>query len=86
MFVEREQPEQIEEAGFDGDGGVVHLPALMAEQFGLSSSEARRLIDQGGVTLGESSLAPGEYDVPRDQADGQVLKVGRRRFRRLRAR
>jgi tyrosyl-tRNA synthetase len=86
VFVEREQPEQIEEASFDGDGGLVHMPGVMAEQFGLSSSEARRLIDQGGVTLGESPLGPGEYDVPRARADGQVLKVGKRRFRRLRAR
>jgi tyrosyl-tRNA synthetase len=86
VFVEREQPEQIAEAGFDGDGGIVHLPGVMAEQFGLSSSEARRLIDQGGVTLGESPVASGEYDVPCARADGQVLKVGKRRFRRLRAR
>ncbi len=86
VFVERERPEQIEEASCDGSSGFVHLPGVMAEQFGLSSSEARRLIDQGGVTLGEAQLAAGEYDVPRDQADGQVLKVGKRRFRRLRAR
>ena len=85
VFVERGAPEQIEEATFDGDGGVVHLPALIAREFGLSRSEARRLIDQGGVTLGEVQLAAGEHDVPAERADGQVLKVGRRRFRRLRA-
>jgi tyrosyl-tRNA synthetase len=85
VFVEHELPEEIEEATFDSDGGVVHLPGLIAEQFGVSRSEARRLIDQGGVTLGEAQLAAGEHDVPRERADGQVLKVGRRRFRRLRA-
>jgi tyrosyl-tRNA synthetase len=57
----------------------------MAAEFGMSSSQARRLIDEGGVTLGEAPLAPGEYDVPGERADGQVLKVGKRRFRRLRA-
>ena len=46
---------------------------------------ARRLIDQGGVTLGASQLAAGEHDVPLERADGQLLKVGKRRFRRLRA-
>jgi tyrosyl-tRNA synthetase len=86
VFVEREAPEEIEEATFDSDGGLVHLPVLIAEQFGTSRSEARRLIDQGGVTLGDSQLAAGEHDVPAERADGQVLKVGRRRFRRLRAR
>jgi tyrosyl-tRNA synthetase len=85
VFVEHELPEEIEEARFDSDGGVVHLPGLIAEQFGVSRSEARRLIDQGAVSLGEAQLAAGEHDVPRERADGQVLKVGRRRFRRLRA-
>ncbi|HEY2397489.1 MAG TPA: tyrosine--tRNA ligase [Solirubrobacteraceae bacterium] len=84
VFVEHEAPEEIEEATFAGDGGIVHVPLLIAEQFGVSRSEARRLIDQGGVTLGEVPLAPGEHDVEAERADGQVLKVGRRRFRRLR--
>ena len=51
----------------------------------MSRSEARRLIDQGGVTLGETQLAAGEHDVPAERADGQILRVGKRRFRRLRA-
>jgi tyrosyl-tRNA synthetase len=85
VFVEHEAPEEIAEASFSSDGGRVHLPGVMAAEFGMSSSEARRLIDQGGVSLGESPLAAGEYDVPGERADGQVLKVGRRRFRRLRA-
>jgi tyrosyl-tRNA synthetase len=85
VFVEREMPEQIAEASFTGDGGAVHLPRLMAAEFGMSSSQARRLIDEGGVTLGETALGRGEYDVPGERADGQVLKVGKRRFRRLRA-
>jgi tyrosyl-tRNA synthetase len=86
VFVAHEAPAEIEEASFDSDGGMVHLPGLIAEEFGVSRSEARRLIDQGGVTLGESPLGAGEHDVPGERADGQVLKVGRRRFRRLRAR
>ncbi|HEX4187342.1 MAG TPA: tyrosine--tRNA ligase [Solirubrobacteraceae bacterium] len=84
VFVEHEAPEQIEEATFDGGGGLIHVPLVISEQFGVSRSEARRLIDQGGVTLGEVPLAPGEHDVEAARADGQVLKVGRRRFRRLR--
>jgi tyrosyl-tRNA synthetase len=86
VFVEGGAPEEIEEASFNSDGGVVHLPALMAEQFDISRSQARRLIDEGGVTLGEAQLAAGEHDVSPERADGQVLRVGKRRFRRLRAR
>jgi tyrosyl-tRNA synthetase len=84
VFVEHEDPETIEEATFASDGGMVHLPGLMAEEFGISRSQARRLIDEGGVRLGETQLANGEHDIPGERADGKVLKVGKRRFRRLR--
>jgi tyrosyl-tRNA synthetase len=85
VFVSHEAPEEIEEASFVAEDGNVQLPRVIAAAFGVSSSEARRLIDQGGVTLGEASVAAGEYSVPSARADGQVLKVGKRRFRRLRA-
>jgi tyrosyl-tRNA synthetase len=85
VFVERELPETIEEAKFHSDAGLVHLPGVMADEFGISRSQARRLIDQGGVTLGGAQLGAGEHDVSDARADGQVLKVGKRRFRRLRA-
>jgi tyrosyl-tRNA synthetase len=84
VFVERGAPDEIEDATFHSDDGLVHLPGLIASEFGLSRSQARRLIDQGGVTLGEVALAAGEHDVPRERADGQILKIGKRRFRRLR--
>jgi tyrosyl-tRNA synthetase len=85
VFIERGAPEEIQQATFHSDNGMLHLPGLIAEEFAISASQARRLIDQGAVTLGESQLVPGEYDVPGERADGQVLKVGRRRFRRLQA-
>jgi tyrosyl-tRNA synthetase len=85
VHVQRELPEEIAEAQIDGGGAVVHLPALIEREFGLSRSEARRLIDQGAVALGEQPLGAGEHDIPAERADGQVLRVGKRRFRRLRA-
>jgi tyrosyl-tRNA synthetase len=85
VFVAHEAPEEIEEAVVSAKDGSIHLPAVMRAEFGLSSSEARRLIDQGGVTLGEESVGAREYDVPIARAEGQVLKVGKRRFRRLRS-
>ena len=85
VFVQHEAPEEIAAASFHNDSGSVHLPGVIADEFGISRSQARRLIDEGGVTLGEVELAPGEYDVAGERADGQVLKVGKRRFRRLQA-
>jgi tyrosyl-tRNA synthetase len=84
VFVAHEAPAEIEEASVAAEGGSVHLPGVMAGEFGLSRTEARRLIDQGGVKLGEAAVGRGEYDVAVARADGQVLKVGKRRFRRLR--
>src|SRR5579859_3602007 len=62
-------------------GDPVHLPALLAEAFGLSTSEARRLISQGGVKLDGDAVS--ELDLPRARLGGVVLQAGKRRFVRL---
>ena len=62
-------------------GDPVQLPSLIRDAFGLSGSEARRLLAQGAVRLdGEPVEA---QEMPRDQVVGKVLKVGKRRFARL---
>ena len=43
-------PAEVPEAPLP-DGDPIHLPALLAAAFGLSTSEARRMIGQGGVKL-----------------------------------
>jgi tyrosyl-tRNA synthetase len=65
------------------NGGDVHLPALIAGVFDISSSEARRLISQGGVKLDGESLPSERLDVPAAELGGRVLQVGKRRFVRL---
>jgi tyrosyl-tRNA synthetase len=84
VFVRRDVPDEVEEAPFAAENGSVHLPALIAETFGGSRSEARRILAQGGVKLDGAALGPDEQDVPADRLDGAVLQVGKRRFRRLR--
>jgi tyrosyl-tRNA synthetase len=89
LFVRHEAPEEIEEvdlAGYlDEDGASVHLPQLMAGAFEISSSEARRLLGQGGVKLDGEPIAAGTLDLEPGALEGRVLQVGKRRFRRLRA-
>jgi tyrosyl-tRNA synthetase len=64
--------------------GTVHLPAVIAEVFGGSRSEARRTLVQGGVRL-DGEVVPAEpLDVPAASLDGRVLQVGKRKFARLR--
>jgi tyrosyl-tRNA synthetase len=80
---EHQAPEEVRELSVP-EGDPVHLPALLAEHMGVgSTSEARRLIAQGGVKLNGEVLA--DLDVPRERLDGGLLQAGKRRFLRLRA-
>jgi tyrosyl-tRNA synthetase len=89
VFVDRSAPEEMPEVGlgeYSADGnGLVHLPRLIAGAFGVSSSEGRRLIQQGGVKLDGEPVAAEPLDLEADSLDGRVLQVGKRRFCRLRA-
>lgn len=62
-------------------GETVHLPALLASAFGLSTSDARRLIAQGGVKVDGAPVA--ELDIERVALAGTTLQAGKRRFVRL---
>jgi tyrosyl-tRNA synthetase len=89
LFVERRAPEEVEDLDLEpfvaADGGKVHLPQLMAGAFEISSSEARRLIRQGGAKLDGEPIPPDMLDLDPAELDGRVLQAGKRRFRRLRA-
>jgi tyrosyl-tRNA synthetase len=84
LHVRRELPDDVEEFAFTPEDGQVHLPALIAEAFGVSRSEGRRLLTQGGVKLDGDALDASRIDLPADELDGVVLQVGKRRLRRLR--
>ena len=73
-------PAEIAEAALP-PGDPLHLPAVLAAAFALSTSEVRRLIAQGGVKIDGVSTA--ELDVPREALEGAVVQAGKRRFVRL---
>ncbi|HEX5915607.1 MAG TPA: tyrosine--tRNA ligase, partial [Rubrobacter sp.] len=75
-------PDEVQEADLP-PGDPVHLPAVIREVFGLSTSDARRMIAQGGVKLNGSPAS--DLDVPRASLDDALLQVGKRQFVRLRA-
>jgi tyrosyl-tRNA synthetase len=83
LFVAREAPVDVPEHAFASDNGTVHLPALIADVFGGSRSDARRAVAQGGVKLDGEPVA--ELDLAPERLDGALLQVGKRRFARLRA-
>ena len=83
VFVEHRIPDEIADADVGPADGPVHLPAALATAFGVSRSEARRLIAQGGVRIDNELLGPEQLDVDPARVDGRVVQLGRRQFRRL---
>jgi hypothetical protein len=60
-----------------GDDAQVHLPHLIAREFGISTSEARRLQATGGVTI--DGVVPLNFDYDLKQLEGKTLTVGSKR-------
>jgi tyrosyl-tRNA synthetase len=87
VHIRRELPdaEEIPDVAFAaGADGMVHLPALLAAAFGVSTSEARRSLGQGAVRIDGEPVPAGSLDLPASEVDGRVLQLGKRRFARVR--
>ena len=78
---ERQVPDEVPE--IDHAEPVVHLPQLLAERFGQSTSHWRRMIDQGGVKADGNAVT--SYDLETKALDGAVIQAGKRQFLRIRA-
>ena len=81
MVREGQAPEEVPEVEYPE--AVVHLPALLADAFGQSTSHWRRVIDQGGVRADGRVLT--SYDVETASISGEVIQAGKRQFLRIRA-
>lgn len=86
VFVDKDAPENIPDAALSSDelkqGRVRLIKLLVLAGLAESNSEARRLISQGGVSINGDRINDVDADVP--VKDGAVLRVGRRRFARIR--
>jgi tyrosyl-tRNA synthetase len=79
---EGQAPEEVPEAPLP-ESDPVHLPAVLVETLGVgSTSEARRLISQGGVKVDGEVVS--ELDLPRSRLGGALVQAGKRRFVRFR--
>lgn len=86
VFVAHAIPDDIPEvdlSGYVGEDGEVHLPRLLAGAFGVSASEARRLLAQGGAKLDGAALPANNLDVAQEALVGRVIQLGKRRFAKL---
>src|SRR5689334_1091526 len=84
VFVQHRPPDDMPTVTWPADRPDVHLPALLADAFGISTSEARRTLAQGGVKLDGEAVGGDRLDLPASAVDGKVLQLGKRRFARVR--
>jgi tyrosyl-tRNA synthetase len=86
VFVDKDTPEEIPEAALSREdlkqGKVRLIKLLVLAGMADSNSDARRLISQGGVTINGDRITDIDADVA--VKDGAVVRVGRRRFARIR--
>ncbi|MCC6573554.1 MAG: tyrosine--tRNA ligase [Planctomycetes bacterium] len=86
---QKKLPDDIKDAAVALEGGQVAVWALVKQVHGGSSSDARRLVQQGGVyliepdNLDERTLNDEKATFGKGELDGRVLKVGKRNFYRL---
>lgn len=84
IHLDRGIPDDIPSHSLPASGDV-HLPGLLRDGFGISGSEARRMLEQGAVRLDGAPIAADRLDLPAGELAGTVLQLGKRRFLRLTA-
>lgn len=81
VFSKRELPSEMETFAMTAPMQIVDL--LVAAKFAPSKSEARRLIQQGGVKLNETTIQTMDEQIAPPTNGEAILSVGRRKFIRL---
>ena len=67
-----------------GEDGTVYFAKLLVNaKVAQSVSEARRLIDGGGVKINGEALAPKSYNLKPEQLQGAEIQAGKKKFLRL---
>jgi len=85
IFARKETPEEVREVRLPAAPEPVWVPKLLVT-LGMAKShgEARRLIEQGGVSLDGEKLADASREIPAAPSSSCLIKVGKRHFVRVR--
>jgi len=84
MFRNKQAPDDVEERALAS--GVWKLPKLLVElQLAPSMAEARRLIEQGGVSVDGERRTQNDFEIDLTGDRTFLVQVGKRRFMRIRA-
>jgi tyrosyl-tRNA synthetase len=82
-IIQKTAPDEMEDFFFDS-GVELNLVSLIKEiGFAPSNGEAKRLIQQGGVSLNAEPVSDMGLSITLGKGEAAVLKVGKRKFARL---
>lgn len=79
IFVKKDMPDEIEEMQYGTIGSSVNILQLLSDtKIVPSKGEARRLIEQGGVTVNNEKITDAKSDIV--LSGPTIMKVGKRKF------
>ena len=79
IFVKKDLPDEIPECAIKAEEGGVSILRLLTEtRLASSNGEARRLIEQGGVSIDGVRITDSNTTIP--LSTGVIVKVGKRKF------
>ena len=85
IFARRETPEEVREVRLPSADQRIWVPRLLVTLgMAKSNGEARRLIEQGGVSLDGERLSDPSHEIPAAPSSSFLIKVGKRHFVRVR--
>jgi tyrosyl-tRNA synthetase len=82
IFVKKDLPDEIEEMNYGVKGSPVNILQLLADtKLAPSKGEARRLIEQGGITINNEKISDPKMEIV--LAEPAIIKVGKRKFLKI---
>ncbi len=81
IFIKKDVPDDIEEATYAATDSVSILQLLVDTKLSESKSEARRLVDQGGVSINGQKISDSKTNV--SVREPIIVKVGKRKFLKI---
>lgn len=82
-IINKEIPDDIPEIGYSSGSSERLIGIITALNFAPSNGEARRLIQQGGVSIDGETINDAAFEITFESGYSKVLKVGKRKFARL---
>ena len=66
------------------DGKIGLLTAMVKSKLAPSNKEARRLIEQGGISINDEKISDTKYELTKEQiSDGIIVKKGKKTYHKF---